>query len=655
MDILLAKHLGFCYGVKRAIETAQNCIGCSVAHTLGPIIHNPQMVDRLADQGIIPARNLNDITEGTVIIRSHGVGPHIYQQIEAKQLTLVDATCPHVKKAQQAAHELLQAGYDMVVVGEKNHPEVKSIVEWTYNRAATVETLGEAENLPHYHRLGVVVQTTFSSQEFERILAVLKRKSDEIAVRRTICTATDQRQQAATELACQVELMIVVGGKNSANTTRLAELCRLEGCRVEHIETASELKEEWFLNVRKAGITAGASTPDWIIKEVVHRMEQLGEVNEIKRLDNDTIVKGTVISVRRDEVFVDIGYKSEGVIPLSELAYPVPTDAGDIVTKGQEIHVYVLNADSADGIVHLSKTRADRIVGWEKIEAAAQSQQPIAVKVVGVVKGGLSVAIDGLRGFIPVSQIALHFVEDISSYIGQTISALPIEIDATKQRVVLSSRAVLEKERNKKEAEIFATIKPGDVVKGTVRRLADFGAFVDIGGIEGLVHISDLAWHRVKAPNEIVNFGDEVEVCVLKVDPSTKRIALSMKQMQRDPWNDAVEILAEGQTVSGVVTKTTKFGAFVKISAHIEGLVHLSELAERRVTNVDEVVTPGQQVNVKILGIDKDNKRISLSISKAQQEEERAGYQEYLNQQNSSGSTIGEKFGHLLEKSRNRS
>ena len=650
MQIKLASHLGFCYGVRRAIDMAEACSRSGPAHTLGPIIHNPQMVERLSTRGIVPADSLDDIPSGTVIIRSHGVGPAVYQTAADRQLAVLDATCPHVKRAQQAAQELYANGFTVVVVGENNHPEVKSIALWTEGTATVVETVEEAYRLPNATRLGIVVQTTFAGDEFDRILAVLKTKADVTEVRRTICTATDQRQQAAIELSGAVDMMVVIGGRNSANTTRLAELCRRNCLHVKHIETASELQGTWFRGARSVGITAGASTPDWIIEEVVHRMEQFEQMlNEVTELERGAVVKGTVISVRRDEVFVDIGYKGEGVITLKALAYPVPTDAGDVVTPGQEIDVFVLDADNADGIVHLSKVRADRMTAWHAIEQAAAEKLPVNVKVTEVVKGGLAVAINGIRGFIPASQVALRFVEDLSSYIGQTLTVLPIETEAKKQRVVLSRRAVLEEEKRKCEEEIFARIKAGDTVSGTVRRLADFGAFVDIGGVEGLIHISDLAWHRVKTPSDIVNVGDTVEVYVLKVDEGAKKISLSLKQIQPDPWFAATSTFAEGQTLPGVVTKLAKFGAFVKLADGVEGLVHISELSDRRVTSADAVVKPGQEVKVVVLGVDRTNKRISLSISKAQQEAEQNEYRDYLSRQEEQQSTIGDKFGKLRD------
>lgn len=651
MQIHLAEHRGFCYGVKRAIETVEKCIDSGgTAHTLGPIIHNPQMVAELAKKGISPAKDLGEIAEGTVIIRSHGVGPRIYQDAEAKNLTIVDATCPHVKKAQQAAHELMKDGYPVIVIGEKDHPEVKSIVSWTHEEAVIVESVEDALKLPLYDRLGVVVQTTFSGELFEQILAVIQQKSAAVVVKRTICTATDLRQQAAAALSRKVDVMVIIGGKNSANTTRLADVCRQSGCPVYHIETAGELRPEWFANARHVGISAGASTPDWIIEEVVQKMEQFDQsvADSFQQLEKGSIIKGKVVSIRPDEVFVDIGYKGEGVISLNELAYPVPVSAADIVTIGQEIDVYVLATDSADDTVRLSKLQADKVIAWSKLEEAEKNHAIVECKVIEVVKGGLAVSVNGIRGFIPASQVALRFVEDLTVYLGQTLAVVPIELNAEKQRVVLSHRKVLQDEQQKKEQAVFAKLKAGDVIPGVVRRLADFGAFVDIGGVEGLIHISDLSWHRVKSPSEILQVDDKIEVFVLKVDPASKKVSLSLKQIQQDPWLSQIKSFSEGQIVPGTVAKTTKFGAFVKLADGVEGLVHLSELADRRVATAEEVVHAGQELNVKILSIDRDNKRISLSLIQALEEAERAEYQDYLGTQSSSGTTIGDKLGHLF-------
>lgn len=654
MEVFLAAHRGFCYGVERAVKLAEAQAGPGGrAVTLGPIIHNPQVTARLAANGVGVAHELDEVTAGTVIIRSHGVGPDVYDGIVARGLTLVDATCPHVKKAQNAARSLHDQGYTVVVVGERDHPEVKSIAAWAGEPVYVTETEAEARALPALAKAGVVAQTTFLPARFAAIVDILKEKTTDLEVNRTICTATELRQQAAVDLAARVEVMVVVGGRSSANTARLAELCQQAGSRVYHIETAAELAGEWFAGVGKAGITAGASTPDWLIEEVYQKMQEFSQEQdqEIKELETGSIVKGKVVGVRDDEVFVDIGYKAEGLITLAELAFPQPPKASDAVREGDIIDVFVIDADSSEGAIKLSKVRADGIIAWDKLEEALKAKQTVEGKVTEAVKGGLSVAVFGVRGFVPASQADVRFVENLQEFAGQTFTLLPIEVDREKKRVVLSRRAVLEEERRRQEDAVYARLAPGQTIKGTVSRLADFGAFVNIGGADGLVHVSDLSWHRVKSPAEVVSVGDEVEVVVLKVDPQARRISLSLKAVQRDPWYDTVDQLAEGATVAGKVTKTSKFGAFIEIAKGVEGLAHISELDDRRVNSADEVVTSGQQVSVKILGIDKKNKRISLSIAQAKQDQERAEYSKFLdNSGKGLGFTIGDKLGHLFKR-----
>jgi small subunit ribosomal protein S1 len=654
MKIIAAEHRGFCYGVKRAVAMAQECVGMEgEIHTLGPIIHNPQVVKNLSDQGIEVVNDLSSVTNNsTVIIRSHGVGPEIYEFAQGKSLKIVDATCPHVKKAQQAAHELFQVGYTVIIIGEKHHPEVKSIVEWSSNKAIVIESVAEARNLPIVSKLGVVVQTTFAGEIFQEIASVLETKCQEIKICRTICTATDLRQQSALDLASKVNIMLVVGGKNSANTTRLAQLCRDVGNLVYHIETAQELQIENFYGVEAVGITAGASTPDFLIEEVFQKMQEFNQMldNGVKELEQGSIVKGKIVGIHKSEVFVDIGYKGEGSISLEELAYPVPENAAEVVNDGQIIDVYVLDLESNDGIVKLSKVKADAIVAWDILEEALHNKKTIEAKVLEVVNGGLKVSVLGIGGFIPASQVELRFVEDLSSYKNETLTLLPIEVDKMKKRVVLSRKILLEEQRRQQEEEAFAKLAVGQIVSGTIRRIVDFGVFVDIGGIDGLVHISDMSWHRIKSPHEVVALGDEVKVLILKIDSTTKRISLSLKQVGRDPWLDLIEQFSIGMIVKGKVSNISKFGAFVELVPGIEGLVHVSELSDERVNKVEDIVTIGQQVSVKILEIDKQHKRISLSISKAKQDADRIEYQSYLDNHEGTGSTIGDKLGHLFRK-----
>ncbi|MBP2640887.1 MAG: 4-hydroxy-3-methylbut-2-enyl diphosphate reductase [Firmicutes bacterium] len=656
MNIILAKHCGFCYGVKRAVNMVLECAAEKIpASTLGPIIHNPQMVEKLASMGVGQVNKLDEISQGRVIIRSHGVGPNIYDEAKQRGLEMIDATCPHVKKAQLSARELRDEEYTVVVIGEHHHPEVQSIVAWAGEGAIVLETMAEAEELSFIPRMGIVAQTTFSGELFANIVEVLKRKSSDMKVHRTICTATDQRQEAALAVAKQVQAMLVVGGKNSANTSHLADLCRTACERVYHIETAQELQEKWFANVGTVGITAGASTPDWLIEEVIQKMQEQETVqsqeHEFTKVETGSIVKGKIVGVRKDEVFVDVGYKAEGVIPLSELAYPIPENASEVVSEGQEIDVYVIDADGGENGIQLSKVKADATLAWEKLQQAYENKQAVDVHITETVKGGLSVAVYGIRGFVPASQIDNKYVEDLTVFVGQDYPMIPIEVDPDRKKCVLSRRMLLEEERRLQEEQTYASLAVGQVLKGVVRRLVPFGAFVDIGGVDGLLHVSDMSWQRIASPDEVVKEGDILEVMVQKVDTANKRISLSLKQMQQDPWFAQAAALTEGQVLKGAITKTSKFGAFVKLAAGIEGLVHISEMAERRVTSADEIVKPGQEVSVKILNIDCKAKRIALSMVQAQQDADRNEYKQYLeNAQTTSGITIGDKLGYLFKR-----
>ncbi|MBP2665709.1 MAG: hypothetical protein H6Q76_689 [Firmicutes bacterium] len=653
MEVFLAEHMGFCYGVRRAVEMAKaeaDKAGSTV-FTLGPLIHNPQMIEKLRSQGVEVAETLESTAGSTVLIRSHGVGPDIYQQASRLEISLVDATCPHVKKAQMAAKAFADRGLQVVVAGERNHPEVKSILEWAGSKAIAAETASDIAHASLSEKVGIVSQTTLERGIFDEILMAIRRRNIDPEVNPTICCATEERQKAAMRLSEKVEAMVVVGGRNSANTRHLAEICRKAGVRTFSVETVAELEPEWLFGIKKAGITAGASTPDWIIEEVKQRMENMEQVNlnTGDRLEQGTVLAGKVVGVNADLVFVDIGQKAEGTIALSELAWPAPMDAHEVVSVGQLLNVLVLEPETAEGTVKLSKLQADRLLAWDRMDEAMKDGEPVEVTVTAAVKGGLSVAFFGIRCFMPASQVDSSFVEDLSPYVGKTLEALPIEVDREKQRAVFSRRALLDVQRRAAETVALEKLEIGQVLSGEVRRLASFGAFVDVGGIEGLVHVSEMAWHRVKDAADLVKVGDEVKVQVLKVDKELHKVSLGMKQLQQDPWLTAVAEFAEGTTVPGKVTRTIKFGAFVELAPGVEGLVHISELSDRRVASAEEVVQIGQKVAVKVLSVDPAVKRISLSIIKAQEDAERKEFAPFLGSQSTLGVTIGDKLGHLFK------
>ncbi|WP_346354205.1 bifunctional 4-hydroxy-3-methylbut-2-enyl diphosphate reductase/30S ribosomal protein S1 [Azotosporobacter soli] len=657
MQILTAKHCGFCYGVKRAVSLALDQAAQtpgSTVYTLGPIIHNPQVVSNLHANGIIAVDDIDQIPSGsTVIIRSHGVGPQIYKAAEIRGLKVVDATCPHVKKAQQAAKELFDSGCQVIVIGEAKHPEVKGIVAWTDNQALTVENAAEAEDVALFSRIGLVAQTTFSEQAFAELTAILQNKTPELVVKKTICTATEQRQQAAAELAQIVDVMLVIGGKNSANTAHLVEICAQYATRTLHIETAEELKFSELKGKDRIGITAGASTPDWIIEEVLERMQNFNEMLEnhlqnVKSVEVGSLLRGKVVAIRETDVFVDIGFKGEAVIELSELAYPTPERPEQIVQLGEELSLLVLSDGSSDGSIKLSRKRIQERLAWEEILAAQENHLPLEAHVTEAVKGGVRVAVNGVSGFIPASHVALGSVSDLNTYVGQTLTVFVIEAFESSKKLVLSHKTHLRQQQELQAQKTLQSLTVGSDVTGTVRRLADFGAFVDLGGIDGLIHISDLAWQRVKSPSEVLNEGDNVKVRILKVDLESKRISLSLKDLQPDPWLASAAALKAGMIVDVTVTRLAKFGAFVKVLDGVEGLIRLAELSEKTIHTADEAVTLGQTFPAKILEIEPATKRLTLSVTQIKLDAERAEYQDYLTEQQSDVPTLGDKFAHLF-------
>ncbi|HEX3030899.1 MAG TPA: bifunctional 4-hydroxy-3-methylbut-2-enyl diphosphate reductase/30S ribosomal protein S1 [Bacillota bacterium] len=644
MEILVARQAGFCFGVKRAIKMAEEAAGQDrEISSLGPLIHNRQVVARLSEKGIKPVDSLQDIPSGTVVIRSHGVGVQVLEEIEQRALKIVDATCPFVKKAQQLAHQLYEEGYKVVVVGDRSHPEVTGIVGWTYDQAVVVENAKEAEELARANKIGILAQTTQPVDNFLSVVRVLAGKCQELRVFNTICHATGERQDAAVELANQVDVMVVVGGTNSANTQKLARLCRDTGTPTHLIETGAELDISWLKGHKRIGLTAGASTPDWIIEEVKEKMTEIKEqpqqpeeaaqtdtmednisqadymagalnFNGVRRGD---VVLGTVVQINEDEVLVDIGAKSEGVVPLRELTVSRCADPSDLVKLGDAFDVVVLKVDDKEGQIICSKQKADARKAMVGLEEAFKEGTVIGGTVTEVVKGGLLLDVQGVRAFLPASHADRRFVENLEQFVGKYINGKIIEFDLAKPRVVVSRKQVLEQQAVVQKQELLATLKEGDTRKGTVRRLTNFGAFIDLGGIDGLLHVSEMAWHRVNHPSEIVKEGDEIDVFVLHIDADKEKISLGLKQILRNPWENVADNYAVGSIVTGKVVRLAPFGAFVELEPGVDGLIHLSQLAERRIVKADEVVKVGQEVKVKVIDVKGDEKRISLSLKDA--------------------------------------
>ncbi|MFZ5754640.1 MAG: bifunctional 4-hydroxy-3-methylbut-2-enyl diphosphate reductase/30S ribosomal protein S1, partial [Bacillota bacterium] len=591
-----------------------------------------------------------------VLIRTHGVGPTVYEKLGQGNSIIIDATCPYVQKAQRLAKEAWEEEFQVIILGDKNHPEVKSIKEWTNNHALVVAGAHDLEGLPLARKVAVLAQTTEKEEKFKDLVEYLQERVPHVKVLNTICSATRQRQDAVKELAKIADIMVVVGGKESSNTRKLWEICEKAGVPSYLVEDAAEVKPEWFRNKKTAGIAAGASTPQWIIEEVIKTMEEIktgatehneanftdmnGDFN-LKNIQVGEVIKGTVVKIANDEVLVDIGGKSEGIIPATELAYRRVADPKTMFSVGQEIMVEVLKEDKEGNII-LSRKRALADEALAKLEEAKKNNAVITAPVIEVVKGGLLVDV-GIRGFVPASQVERTFVDDLSKYLHQELRLKVIELDKEKKKAVLSQRVLLEEEYREKKNATWANIAEGQTRKGIVKRLTNYGAFVDIGGVEGLLHVSEMGWGRISHPSQVVKEGDEIEVYILKLDREKEKVSLGLKQLIKSPWEAAKEKYAVGMVVQGKVVRIAPFGAFVELEPGVDGLIHISQLANKRVNKVEDVVTVGQKIQAKIIDFDPDNKRISLSLKDVVSETEKNEFKEYLEQQQEeTGTTIGD-------------
>lgn len=622
MEIYRAREMGFCYGVRRAMKLALDTAAAGKpAATLGPLIHNPQVVERLAGKGIPAIENLADFHDKIVIIRSHGVGPSCYNNIKCKNLALVDATCPFVMRNQQITKELVAEGHQVVLIGEKNHPEMKSVAEWADGQSYLIESMDDVAELPHLKEAHIVIQTTFSETLADELIEAVSKKADRVEVHKTICRATSDRQHAARELARQMDVMIVIGGRNSANTTRLAEVCREEGAVTYHIETASELRSAWFHHQDKVGITAGASTPDWIIEEVVCIMEDMSKLLESEELNLDvhkgSVVNGRVVEVFDNKAFISFGYKTEAILPVHEYAYPVPESLKDVLNVGDEIRVQVINSIREDSPIYVSKIKVDRLADWDVVEEAFEKNEPVECEGIEAIKVGLLVQIKSLRGFIPLSQGDLRFVHSLAGLVGQTFSAKILEVDRAKSRLVLSRKAVLEEARDSELDVLEAAFQNGEVLKGVVKKIMPYGAFVNVNGVEGLLHISDISWKKIAKVEDVLQPEEEIDVKIKSFDKEKQRISFTHKDCLPDPWETSIHEHALDDVVDAKVVKVLEFGVIVELEDGLTGLLHINEMTKDHNKKPSDICALGDEIKVRIIGIDENRKRISFSLVEA--------------------------------------
>ncbi len=631
MKVMLAKSAGFCYGVHRAVElaeqTAQLGKPCVM---LGSIIHNKDVVAHLAAQGLYAVETPAQVPEGSaVIIRSHGESREVHQRLEQQGAEILDATCPNVKRIHQIVQQAEQRGRVPVIVGTHDHPEVVAIAGWcrmpvVLSGEEELESWLSQEPGRREMPLTFVSQTTSTKKIWEGCVKKAKKECTNAEFFDTICGATSKRQEEARQLAQTCGLMVVVGDRQSSNTKRLGEICRESCPHVLLIERAEDLDLSQLPKADMVGITAGASTPAWIIKEVYDKMsDEIMEIEKsfaelleesIKTLNNGDKVTGTVVAITPTEVQVELGIKYPGYIALSELTDDPNAKVEDLVKVGDEIESIVMQVSDRDCLVKLSKRRLDINKGWEEIEAARENETVVEGVVTEDNKGGVVVSVKGVRVFVPASQTGLPREAPMTDLLKQHVRLVITEVNRARRRVVGSISRVIRAERAAAAEKVWAEIEEGKRYTGTVKSLTSYGAFVDIGGVDGMVHISELSWSRIKHPSEVVKVGDTVEVYVIAADKEKKKISLGMKDHSQDPWTVFTSTYQVGDTANVRIVKLMTFGAFAEVVPGVDGLIHISQLADHRVEKPGDVVAEGDKVDVKITDVDMENKKISLSI-----------------------------------------
>ena len=628
--ITVAESAGFCFGVRRALTLVEKELeGPSHVCTLGPIIHNHLVVEELAARGARVIDSPEEAAAGEhVVLRSHGVGLDIYRALSEKNAVIVDATCPFVAKIHALA-ESLAPGDLFLLAGDASHPEVLGILGHCSCETMAVSDSDAILALPQQifcgkKRILFAAQTTFPQKEWEKCRLAIKKVCTKAEIFDTICNATSMRQQEAAKLAAENDVMIVIGDRRSSNTAKLAAICR-ERTRTLWVETAAALAGEDFSGVTTIGITAGASTPARIIKEVHETMSEIIENQEelsfeemlnqsFKSTYNGEKVTGVVTSIAPNEIAVDIGTKHAGYVPLSELTDDPNAKPEDIVSKGDELELLVVRVNDIEGTVMLSKKRLDAQAGFEKVMAAVDTGEVLDGVVTEVIKGGVLALTNGVKVFIPASQATLSRGEDLNNLLKKHVQFKILEVNRQRRRAVGSIRVVAREARKALEEKFWAEVEVGKKYTGTVKSLTDYGAFVDLGGVDGMVHISELSWGKIRHPSQVVKVGDVIDVFVKDIDPEKKKISLGYKKDEDNPWEILKKNYTVGQTVHVKVVSLTAFGAFAEIIPGIDGLIHISQISREHVAKPSDVLSVGQEVDAKITELDFDRHRVSLSI-----------------------------------------
>ena len=634
MSVRVATSAGFCFGVSRAVELVEKAAqeGRKVA-TLGPIIHNRHVVDKFEKMGVRVIETPEEALPGeTVIIRSHGISRSVYERLEAQKVEIIDATCPFVKRIHTIVSRACEEGRLPIIIGTPTHPEVEGIAGWckdfrVFQDASELEKWVSDEKISSNLAICMVSQTTSTESLWKLCGEFAKKQFTNLKIFDTICRATEYRQSEAAELSGVCQAMVVVGDPKSSNTGRLAMICREHCDKVFLVDNAAELKAEDFSGVTDVGITAGASTPAWIIKEVNKTMseitnaeavqeENFAELLEqsIKTLNTGDKVVGTVTGIGNTEVQVDLGTKHAGYIPYDEVSNDPSVKPEDILKVGDEIEVFVVRVNDQEGTVQLSKKKLDGLKVWDDMAAWVEDKTTVEGVITEENKGGLVANVKGIRVFIPASQSGIAKGGDMAGMVGKTVQMKITEVNRARRRVIGSIRAVSSEARKAAQEKIWSEIEVGKKYHGVVKSLTSYGAFVDIGGVDGMVHVSELSWNRIKTPADVVKVGDEIDVYVISFDPEKHKISLGYKTAEMNPWNQFMTNYAVGDVVDAKIVKLMTFGAFAEILPGVDGLIHISQIADRRIGKPEDVLSEGQDVKVKITDVDAENKRISLSI-----------------------------------------
>ncbi|MBL4930926.1 bifunctional 4-hydroxy-3-methylbut-2-enyl diphosphate reductase/30S ribosomal protein S1 [Clostridium paridis] len=622
--VILAENAGFCFGVKRAVDEAlkNKEVFNKKIYTLGPLIHNNDVVEML-ESNDIHAVNFDDIStlskDDVVVIRSHGVSKKVYDELENRGLTIINATCPFVTNIQKKAKKYSDDGYRIVIMGDEKHPEVVGINGWCDNKAIITKN-GDIDE-SNLEKVCLVSQTTEKKENWEKTLNNISNRSKEVLSFNTICSATDVRQKSADEISKQVQVMLVIGGKNSSNTTKLYEICKKNCDRTYYVENAKEIPLDLINDkeIELVGVTAGASTPDWVIKEVINIMEnnnsevnQLDLMNEMDRkLTIGEVIKVEVLKVDFDAAYVAIpGYKLDGKIPKNEFTFDKSEDILEVVKVGDEIKAKVLSYNF-EGYVLLSRKEIQREEALEELKDAKETEKTLDIEITDAARGGLVAYYKGVRIFIPQSQISVAFVKDPASYVGKVLNVKILNLE--EGNVIASSRIIEEAAKNEREDAAWGSINEGDVLKVKVLRFAEFGAFVDVKGLDGLIPLSLMSYGKVSKPQELLKLGEEVEAKIIALNREDNKLTLSIKDLLEDPWVNIEEKYPEGTIVVGKVVRIADFGAFVELEKGVDGLLHISQISRKKINHPSEVLKVNDVVKAKILSVDSEKKKIGLS------------------------------------------